>query len=175
MSYRHVGSAFGREIFVTGEPDPQDTASPQGYSVAAVVLREGWTSDELGWLLNGLYGALDDWTEFNPDAGARSFVFYGERAEEASNLSDTFAYAWTKGVEAQYDDVISSSNDAPDIDAFVEAMLTGEIAVGDAYADKLQNLLFSVLMSDPAEQPDRDREKRVASAVESAVRQRHFD
>lgn len=162
MNFRHIGTAYGREIFVTGVSEDGDPAAPTGYSAAAVVLPNGWKSDELGSLLNELYGALTDWTAFDPNAGARSFIFYGERAEEASNLCDAFAYAWTKGAEDQYDDVIASSNDAPDVGAFVEEMISGEIAVGENYADKLHNMLFAV--------PD-----TLTNTVEAAVRQHHFD
>lgn len=165
MSYRHVGRAAGREVFLRDEPSPDDPAQPQGYSIAAVVLKAGWTSDELGWLLNELYGALTDWTPFDPNAGARSFVFHGERAEEASNLCDAFSYAWTAGNEQQYDGVMCASNDAPDLDGFVEAILTGEIAIGDAYAGRLQTILFAAFESDPD----------LTAAVENGVKQHHFD
>lgn len=175
MSYRHIGSAAGREIFIKDRPDPEDTATPQGYSIAAVVLKDGWTSDELGWLLNELYGALSDWTEFDTSGGARSFVFWGERAEEASNLCDTFAYAWTHGVEQQYDSVMAASNDAEDAEAFVEAIFSGEIAIGDAYADNLQNTIFAAVVSDPETEADVDLIHRVTAAVENAVRQHHLD
>lgn len=144
MIFHRVGTAFGRDIFVTGIRADEDASTPQGYSVAAVILADGWKSDEVGSLLNELYGALSDWTEFNPSAGARSFIFYGDRAEEASNLCDAFAYAWTKGAQKQYDDVIASSNDASSLDAFVEEMLSGDIAVSDTYADRLRNMLFAV-------------------------------
>lgn len=174
MNYSRIGTAFGREIFGPGEPDIVPV-KPQGYSIAAVVLKAGWKCDELGWLLNELYGALEDWTEFKPDAGARSFVFHGERAEEASNLCDTFAYAWTKGVESQYNDVVASSNDSPDVEGFVEAMLSGEIAIGDAYADKMQNTIFAVLVSDPAEDADAELIDRVARALKPAAQQHRFD
>lgn len=171
MNFRHAGTAFGREIFVTGLPDEKDPAMPVGYSIAAVVLPGGWKSDELGSLLNQLYGALTDWTEFDPNAGARSFVFYGERAEEASNLCDAFAYAWTKGAEKQYDDVIASSNDSPDLDAFVDEMLSGDIAVSDTYAGQLKNMLFCVLYTGPDEDASADPlVDRVANAVAQAVR-----
>lgn len=176
MNYRRVGSAFGRDVFVTGEPDEDNPAAPAGYSIAAVVLKDGWKGDELGSLLNLLYGGIEDWTEFNPNAGARSFVFYGDRAEEASDLCDAFAYAWTKGADEQYNDVIASSNDAPDIAAFVEAMLAGEISVGDTYADKVKNTIFAVLVGDEAAgEDDYDRISQIANAVENAVRQHEFD
>jgi hypothetical protein len=175
MSYRHVGRAEGREVFLKGEPDAEDAAQPDGYSVAAVVLKDGWTSDELGWLLNELYGALSDWTEFNANAGARSFLFWGERAEEASNLCDTFAYAWTKGAQQQYDDVMSASNDAPDIAGFVEAVFTGEVSIGESYANDLQNTIFAVVVSDPQDGGDVDLLQRVTSAVENGVQQHQFD
>lgn len=176
MSFRYIGTAYGREIFVTGRVNAENRAVPAGYSIAAVILPEGWKSDDLGSLLNQLYGALDDWTEFDPDAGARSFIFYGERSEEASNLCDAFAYAWTKGADQQYNDVIASSNDAPDVDAFVEAMLSGEIAVSDTYADKLHNMLFSVPLSDSNEEADADPlVERVMQTVTAAVQQHHFD
>lgn len=165
MSYRHIGRASGREVFLRDEPDPEDATAPQGYSIAAVVLKDGWTSDELGWLLNELYGALTDWTPFDSSAGARSFVFYGSRAEEASNLCDAFSYGWTSGNEQQYDAVMSASNDAPDIDGFVEAIFTGEIAIGDTYAGSLQNVIFAALESDPD----------LTAAVENGVKQHHFD
>lgn len=177
MNFRHIGAAYGREIFVTGVSDVDDQTSAQGYSIAAVVLREGWKSDQLGSLLNELYGALADWTEFDPNAGARSFIFYGERSEEASNLCDAFAYAWTKGAEDQYNDVIASSNNSPDLEVFVEAMFSGEIAVSDTYADKLRNLLFAVLPSSDSDgeaEPDPLLE-RVTQAVTAAAQQHRFD
>lgn len=175
MNYRRLGNAFGREIFVTGEPDEDNPAAPAGYSVAAVILNDGWKSDELGSLLNLLYGGIVDWTEFKAGAGARSFVFYGDRAEEASNLCDAFAYAWTKGADAEYNDVIASSSDAADMNAFVESMLSGEIAVGDAYADRLQNTIFAVLTNEDGDEADYERIVEVARAVESAVQQHRFD
>jgi hypothetical protein len=175
MSYRHVGRAAGREVFCKDEPDEGDARQPQGYSIAAIVLKEGWKSDELGWLLNELYGALSDWTEFNTVAGARSFVFWGERAEEASNLCDTFAYAWTRGAEQQYDDVMAASNDAADLDAFVEAIFSGEISIGESYANDLQNVIFAAVVSDPEEEGDADLQERLTTAVEAGVQQHRFD
>ncbi len=175
MSYRHVGRAEGREVFLRDAPDPEDLTAPCGYSIAAVVLKNGWKSDELGWLLNELYGALTDWTPFKPDAGARSFVFHGERSEEASNLCDTFAYAWTAGAAECYDSIMSASNDAPGLDGFVEAIFTGEVAVGDPYAGDLQNTIFAVLVSDPEEEWDIDLIHRLTDAVENGVKQHHFD
>jgi hypothetical protein len=175
MKYRHVGNAFGRDVFVTGDPEQLDCAQPQGYSVAAVVLKDGWKSDELGSLLNLLYGGIVDWVEFKPGAGARSFVFYGERSEEASDLCDAFAYAWTKGADAEYNDVIASSSDAADIAAFAESMLSGEIAVGDAYADKLKNTIFAVYTSNDGDEADYERVAQVARAVEDAVAQHRFE
>jgi hypothetical protein len=175
MSYRHIGRAGGREIFLKNHPDPKDASTLSGYSIGAIVLKERWTSDELGWLLNELYGALSDWTEFDMDAGARSFLFWGERAEEASNLCDTFAYAWTKGVQQQYDDVMAASNDAPDIEGFVEAVLTGEVSIGESYASGLENTIFAVAVSDPEEDGDVDLIRRVGIAVENAVKQHHGD
>lgn len=176
MMFRHIASAYGREVFVTGAPDEGDTTAPQGFSIAAVVLREQWKSDELGSLLNELYGALADWTEFDASAGARSFVFFGERADEASSLCDAFAYAWTKGAEDQYNDVIASSNDSPDLEVFVEAMFSGEIAVSDTYANKLRNLLFAVLPADANDQGEVDPlVERVTQTVTAAVQQHRFD
>jgi hypothetical protein len=175
MSYRHIGSAYGRQVFVTDTPEPDDPVYPVGYSIAAVVLKAGWKSDELGSLLNQLYGGIDDWTAFTRDAGARSFVFFGERAEEASDLCDAFAYAWTKGAEEEYNDVIASSNDAPDLDSFVETVFSGEISVGDSYVDKLQNTIFGIVASDPMQEADYELIRRVTGAVESAVQRHHFD
>jgi hypothetical protein len=68
-------------------------------------------------------------------------------------------------VDAEYDDLIASSNDAADLDAFVEAMLSGEIAVGDAYADKLQNVLFVT----------HDDADRLSAIVTDAVQRHRFD
>lgn len=175
MNYRRVGSAFGREIFVTDGPDEENPQQPEGYSIAAVFLKDGWKSDELGSLLNLLYGGISDWIEFKASAGARSFVFYGERSEEASDLCDAFAYAWTKGADAEYNDLIASSSDAPDIAAFAESMLSGEISVGDAYADKLKNTIFAILTSDDGGDTDYDRINQIVHAVEDAVRQHRFD
>lgn len=178
MNFRHIGTSCGREVFVTGVSEDEDPATPAGYSIAAVVLPQGWKSDEVGSLLNELYGALTDWTPFVPNAGARSFIFHGERAEEASNLCDAFAYAWSKGALEQYDDVIASSNDAPDIEGFVEAMFSGEISISDAYADKLHNMLFAVLVngSDDGEDAAADPLlKRVTSAVTASAQQHRFD
>lgn len=175
MSYRRIGSAFGRDVFVSGDPGEDDPTTPRGYAIAAVVLREGWKSDELGSLLNQLYGGIDDWTEFIPNAGARSFVFYGDRAEEASNLCDAFAYAWTKGAEPEYNDVIASSNDAAGIPEFVESMLSGEISIGDSYADKLKNTIFAVVASGDEDAARVDLLQRVENAVQDAVQQHRFD
>lgn len=175
MNYGHIGRACGREVFVTpGSNAENDATQPQGYSIAAVVLKDGWKSDELGSLLNQLYGALTDWTPFDPAGGARSFVFYGERAEEASDLCDAFAYAWTQGAEQAYDDVMAASNDAADVENFVEAMFVGEIAISDTYASSLQNLVFGVL-----DEPDADGRfallERVRDAVEASAQQHRFD
>lgn len=175
MNFRYAGTADGREIYVTGAPDARH-AAPAGYSIAAVVLPDDWSSDELGSLLNQLYGGLEDWTEFNPDRGARSFVFYGPRSEEASNLCDAFAFAWSHGAETQYNDIIAASNDAPDVAAFVEAVLSGEIAASDTYAEKLSSVLFAVLASGSNEDAQTDPlAERVADAVTAAVAQRRFD
>lgn len=176
MNARHIGRASGREIFVVpGESAENDTTQPSGYSIAAVVLKDGWKSDELGDLLNQLYGALTDWTPFDPSAGARSFVFYGERSEEASDLCDAFAYAWTQGAEQGYDDVMAASNDAPDVENFVEAMFVGEIAISDTYATALQDLIFAVMAGDPEDGAGDPLVERVTRAVESSTQQHHFD
>lgn len=175
MKYLNVGTAAGREVCVGTLPGTGGSAAPQGYSIAAIVLCDGWKSDELGWLLNELYGGLDDWTEFVADAGARSFVFYGDRSEEASDLCDTFAYAWTNGAEKRYDDVVASSNDAADIENFVEAMFAGEVAVGDSYADRLQNMLFVALTGGVDEQADAALVQRLTGAVQASTKQHHFD
>jgi hypothetical protein len=176
MTFRHIGSAYGREIFVSGTPEEQDTAQPTGYSVAGVVLYEGWKGDELGSLLNRLYGGIEDWSAFDPNAGARSFVFYGDRAEEAGDLCDAFAYAWTRGADDEYNDVIAASNDAADIPGFVEAMLSGEIAAGERYADKLKNTLFVVLEAqDSQEAGDDARVVELARVVSQSVAQHRFD
>jgi hypothetical protein len=176
MNYSHLGTAYGREVFGPGEPGEQnDGIAPAGYSIAGVVLKDGWKSDELGWLLNELYGSLQDWTEFDPNGGARSFVFFGERSEEATNLCDTFAYAWTKGSEESYDSVVASWSDAADVEAFVESMFSGEIAIGDAYTGKLQNTILAVAVSDPPSDDDTQLMQRVGDAAKSAVQRHRFD
>lgn len=175
MNYSLLGTTQGRRIFVPHGPDDVTGPSPQGYSIAAVALKDGWTAEELGWLLNRLYGALSDWTPFNPDSGARSFVFYGDRAEEASNLCDTFAYAWTAGAEQQYDSVIAASNDAEDMESFVEAIFSGEVSIGEAYAEKIANVVFTALVSDEPLDADTVLVDRLRSAVRAAVQQHRFD
>lgn len=175
MKYSLIGTVAGRQVYAPHDPEDVTSPVPQGYSIAAVALKDGWTSDELGWLLNELYGALSDWTEFDDTGGARSFLFHGERAEEASNLCDTFAYAWTRGADEQYDSVMSASNDAPDVEGFVEAIFTGEVSIGEAYADKLQNVIFVALVDEDAVDEDRSLADRLSDAVKASVQQHRFD
>lgn len=167
MNYEHLGSAYGRDIFVESEDAAEDAAFPQGYSVAAVVLNAGWAADQLCWTLNGLYGNLGDWSEFAADAGARSFAFYGERAEDASNLCDALAYAWTGGKESEYDQVMASSHDEESVEDFVENLFSGEILSGENYAGKLQNVIFAV--------EDLDLAERVRAAAKAAIERHRFD
>jgi hypothetical protein len=175
MKYSLYGTVAGRQIFGPHDVEDATCPQPQGYSIAAVALKDGWTSDELGWLLNELYGALTDWTEFNANAGARSFLFWGNRAEEASNLCDTFAYAWSAGAEQQYDSVMSASNDAADVEGFVEAVFSGEISVGDAYSDNLQNIVFTAALSDDPVDEEARLIGKLSAAIKNAVRQHQFD
>jgi hypothetical protein len=167
VNYQHVGTAYGREVFVESAFSDEESASPSGYSIAAVVLSPGWKADELCWTLNALYGNLTEWNEFSSDGGARSFAFYGERSDDASNLCDALAYAWTAGNDADYEDVVASSHDEETVEQFVENLFSGEIMAGDKYAGKLQNVIFTV--------SDVDLAERVAAAVKAAVEQHRFD
>jgi hypothetical protein len=163
VTYERVGDAYGRSVFIEA-PSSGDNALPQGYSIAAVVLSQGWKAADLCWRLNALYGNLEDWDEFIKDAGARSFVFYGERADEASDICDALAFAWTAGNDASYEDVIASAHTEETTEQFVENVFSGEIMAGDRYADKLQNVIFSFL-GDNADD----------AAVREAVERHHFD
>lgn len=167
MNYQHVGSAYGRDVFVESAFSDEESASPSGYSIAAVVLSPGWKADELCWTLNALYGNLTEWNEFSSDGGARSFAFYGERSDDASNLCDALAYAWTAGNDADYEDVVAASHDEDTIEQFVENLFSGEIIAGDKYAEKLQNVIFTV--------SDLDLAERVTAAVKAAVERHRFD
>lgn len=167
MNYQHIGSAYGREVFVESAFSDEDAVAPAGYSIAAVVLSPGWKPDELCWTLNALYGNLSEWNEFSPDAGARSFAFFGERSDDASNLCDALAFAWTSGKDAEYEDVVASSHDEETVEQFVENLFSGEILAGDKYAENLQNLIFAV--------SDVDLADRVTTAVKAAVEQHRFD
>lgn len=166
MTYEHLGSAYGREVFIESE-SAEDGAFPQGYSVAAVVLSPGWTAEAVCWTLNGLYGNLADWNEFASGAGARSFAFYGERAEDASNLCDALAYAWTGGKESDYDQIMASSHDEERVEEFVENLFSGEILTGENYTGKLQNVIFAV--------EDLDLAERVKAAAKAAIERHRFD
>jgi hypothetical protein len=156
--YQKLGSAYGRDVYLfTYDDDLTNTAgeigdAPPNYSVAAVVLRPEWPCDELAWTLNALYGALDEWDEFKQDSGARSFAFYGERADVASNLCDTLAYAWTRGANDEYDSVIASAHDETSLEDFVESLFSGEILAGDEYIEKLTSIVFAVQTDEQAQQ-----------------------
>lgn len=167
MNYQHLGSAYGREVFVESAFSDEESASPLGYSVAAVVLSPDWKPDDLCWTLNALYGNLTEWNEFSADAGARSFAFYGERSDDASNLCDALAFAWTAGKDADYEDVVASSHDEDTVEQFVENLFSGEILAGDKYAGNLQNVIFAVSDADLAE--------RVTAAAKAAVERHRFD
>lgn len=167
MNYQHLGSAYGREVFVESAFSDEESASPLGYSVAAVVLSPDWKPDDLCWTLNALYGNLTEWNEFSAGAGARSFAFYGERSDDASNLCDALAFAWTAGKDADYEDVVASSHDEDTVEQFVENLFSGEILAGDKYAGNLQNVIFAVSDADLAE--------RVTAAAKAAVERHRFD
>lgn len=171
MIFEQLGSAYGRSVFIEAR-GTENGVFPAGYSIAAIVLAPGWKAADLGWELNALYGNLEDWNEFAPNAGTRSFAFYGERAEEASNLCDAMAYAWTAGKDAEYDDIMASSHDEATVEEFVENMFSGEILAGERYAGNLQNLIFAVHGGEGA---DPDLADRVAAAVKACVERHHFD
>jgi hypothetical protein len=61
------------------------------------------------------------------------------------------------------------------MDALVENMLSGEIAIGDAYAHKMQNTIFAVLTSGPQEEADVELGSRLARTVKDAAERHHFD
>lgn len=168
MNYQHVGTAYGREIYIVGDAEEEATTSPPaGYSAAAFILPSDWQCDTVGWLLNSLYGGLSDWTEFNADSGARSFAFFGERAEAASELCDVLAYAWAQGAEVHYDQVLSSWQDDVTLEQFIENQVSGAISVGDAYADNLRNTIFAVM--------DSMQFEIISDAIRSVVREHDFD
>jgi hypothetical protein len=145
VKYQRLGRASGRDVYLFTYEDPgTGDDAPGDYSIAAVVLQPEWKPEDLGWTLNALYGALAEWDEFAPNSGARSFAFYGERADVASNLCDTFAYAWTSGDDDEYDNIIATSHDETALDAFVENVFTGEIFAGNEFADSLTNIVFAV-------------------------------
>lgn len=150
MNYANFGSAYGRDVYLFTYDDDGSGAPPPDYSAAAVVLKAGWTADTLGWTLNALYGGLNEWDGFAPNAGARSFAFYGERADAASDLCDVFAYAWTAGDDSEYDNVVATSHDETALEAFVENMFSGEILAGNEYANDLSSIVFAVQDADQA-------------------------
>lgn len=156
MIYQKLGSAYGRDVYLFTYDDITETTGevaevPSNYSVAAVILRPDWPCDELAWTLNALYGGLEEWDEFKPGSGARSFAFFGERADAASNLCDTLAYAWTAGANDEYDSVIASAHDETSVEDFVENLFSGEILAGDAYAENLTSIVFAVQTDEQAQ------------------------
>ena len=173
MNYLHVGTAYGREIYIVGDEfeieakSNEELDSPSGYSAAAVILPNDWQCDSVGWFLNSLYGALSDWTEFNANSGARSFAFFGERSEAASELCDVLAYAWTQGAEVHYDQILSSWQDDVTLLQFIENQVSGAISVGDAFADNLKNTIFAVM--------DAEQLETISDAIRSVVRDHRFD
>ncbi|HET9097729.1 MAG TPA: hypothetical protein VFN37_13795 [Candidatus Baltobacteraceae bacterium] len=167
MNFLHAGSAYGREIYIESAGGDEEQGFPSGYSIAAVVLSPGWKAEELCWTLNALYGNLAEWNAFESGAGARSFAFYGERADEASNICDALAFAWTAGDDAEYEDVVAASHDEATPEEFVENLFSGEILAGEKYAQSLQNLIFAVSEVDLAD--------RVTAAVKDAVARHRFD
>jgi hypothetical protein len=54
-------------------------------------------------------------------------------------------------------------------------MLSGEIAVGDAYADKIRNTIFAVVVSDPQDESDAGLQIRVRQSVNDAVQRHRLD
>lgn len=167
MNYRLLGSAFGRNVYLFNYEEDANEGLPPGYSVAAIVLPPQWNSEDLAWMLNALYGALNDWTDFAPASGARSFSFYGERSDDASNLCDALAYAWSQGSDAAYENVMASSHDESSLEAFVENLFSGEILAGEQYADKLQNLIFAASSADDS--------ARIEPVVGDAIARHRFD
>jgi hypothetical protein len=170
--YQRLGSAYGRDIYLFTYDDVSETAGeiadpPANYSVAAVILRADWPSDELAWTLNALYGALKEWDEFKPNSGARSFAFFGERADLASNLCDTLAYAWTRGANDDYDSIIASAHDETILEDFVENLFSGEILAGDAYIENLTSIVFAVQTDEQAQQ--------VAPVIKDAIERHKTD
>lgn len=172
MNYQRVGSAYGRDVYLFTYDDTTVRAgdladAPPNYSVAAVILRPEWPCDELAWTLNALYGALDEWDEFKSNTGARSFAFFGERADAASHLCDTLAYAWTAGANDEYDSIIASTHDETSLDDFVENLFSGEILAGDEYIDNLTSIVFAVQTDEQAQQ--------VAPVIAAAVERHKTD
>jgi hypothetical protein len=152
MNYQNLGNAYGRDVYLFIYDDSTAGSPPDGYSIAAVVLRQDWPCDELAWTLNALYGALAEWDEFTPNSGARSFAFFGDRADLASNLCDTLAYAWTSGSNDEYDSIVASSHDEMSLEDFVENLFSGEILAGNEYADNLTSIVFAVQNYEQAQQ-----------------------
>lgn len=152
MNYTNLGNARGRDVYLFTYDDDGAGAPPPDYSAAAVLLKTDWTAGTLGWTLNALYGGLNEWDGFSPNAGARSFAFYGERADAASDLCDVFAYAWTGGDDSEYGNIMASSHDEATLEAFIENMLSGEILAGNEYADDLSSIVFAAQDADQAAQ-----------------------
>lgn len=152
MNYQNLGRAYGRDVYLFTYDDPGAGRPPDGYSVAAVILRQDWPCDELAWTLNALYGALAEWDEFTPNSGARSFAFFGDRSDLASNLCDTFAYAWTGGSNDEYDSIVASSHDEMSLEDFIENLFSGEILAGNEFAENLTSIVFAVHNNEQAQQ-----------------------
>ena len=167
MNYTNLGTAYGRDVYLFTYDDDRTGTPPPDYSAAAVVLKAGWTPDALGWTLNALYGALNEWDGFTPNTGARSFAFYGERADAASDLCDVFAYAWAAGDDTEYDNVVASSHDEPALETFVENMFSGEILAGNEYADNLTSIVFAV--------QDAEQAAEIAPLINAAIERHKAD
>lgn len=167
MKYQQLGSAYGRSEYLFTYHDDSPENPPAGYSAAAVLLSPQWKPEDLLWMLNALYGGLSDWTEFAASRGSRSFSFFGERAEDASNLCDALAYAWAQGLDAEYESVLASSHDEDTLQAFVENLFSGEILAGERYADNLESIILAVDAPEQAQQ--------ISNIVADAVSRHQFD
>lgn len=135
---------------------------PDGYFSAGVVLAKSWKATSLLWTLNSLYGGSFGDEPFRYDTGARTFTFFGERADEAHDLCDALRDSWLHRSEGDHNVTPTMGSDGDTLKEFVETVLLIGRAGSEAYYRNWKYYLFVA--------PDEDslRETRAEIALFAA-------
>ena len=135
---------------------------PDGYFSAGIVLGKSWKAEDLVWILNSLYGGTFEEIPFRYDTGARTFTFFGERADQAHSLCDALRDSWLHRSENDHNLIPTMGSDTDTLKEFIETVLLIGRAGSEAY---YRNWKYYLIVT-----PDEDslREARAEIALFAA-------